>query len=166
MCDRFHFFLSYKVRSDKSHIERKVFVKKINLNILPLNTLILLALTLIELIVLFFITLELITFAPLLLLPLAPVLVCEIVGIIIREKLHKCYADNIAVLIANVICIPILTVFIVVDMNSTGFLAGLGGYLALMFWMPVYGVSLIINLIFFLVKRKKAEAAAQPSAEE
>lgn len=136
------------------------------LNIMPLNTLILLALTLVELIVMLFITLELIAFAPLLLLPLAPILVCEIVGIIIREKLHKRYADNIAVIIANLICIPILTVYIVVDLNSTGFLAGLGGYLALIYWMPVFGVSLIINLILFLVKRKKAKPAAQPAAEE
>lgn len=144
-------------------------MKKINLNILPLNTLILLALTLIELIIMIImlsITLVLVAFAPLLLLPLAPILVCEIVGIIIREKLHKRYADNIAVLIANLICIPILTVFIVIDMNSTGFLAGLGGYLALIYWMPVFGVSLIINLILFLVKRKKAKPAAQPAAEE
>lgn len=138
------------------------------LRFLPHNTLITLALVLAADIVLMLLTLDYdgpLSFLLLMLLPLPSVLICEIIGIILREKLHKRYADNIAVLIVNLINIPILILYIITDMNSNGFLAGLGGTLALCFMMPVCVASLIINLIFFLIKRSKTKKEAAFGAQ-
>lgn len=93
---------------------------------------------------------------------IAPVLVGEIIGIIIREKLHKPYADLIAVLIANVIALAVFVTYAIYDiMTSTAFLAGLLGTIILITMVPANGISLIINLVFFLLRRKKLKAASQ-----
>ena len=140
------------------------------LRFLPLNSLIIITIVMLGALFLFIFSsdckdFELFGAALLILASLAPVLIAEIIGVIIREKKHKLYADNIAVLVVVLICAALLGVIVVYDMTSTGTWSGLVGMLILIYWMPVYAASLIIDLIFFLVKRKKAKAEAHPAEE-
>ena len=137
---------------------------------LPLNSLIIITIVMLGALFLFLFEseckdFELFGAALLILASLAPVLIAEIIGVIIREKKHKLYADNIAVLIVVLICAALLGVIVVFDMTSTGTWAGLVGMLILIYWMPVYAASLIINLIFFLIKRSKAKKDASFGAQ-
>lgn len=84
-----------------------------------------------------------------------PALVGEIIGIVLRCKKGFRFSDCVGVLIANVAALIPLTIFIVDDLNSIGFLAGLGGFLALITLVPTCAVSLIVDLIIFIVRKKK-----------
>lgn len=88
----------------------------------------------------------------------APALVGEIIGVVLRAKKGFRFSDNLALLIANIAALIPTVIFIVDDMNSTGWFAGLGGFLALITVVPTFAVSLIIDLVFFIVRKKKQKA--------
>ena len=85
----------------------------------------------------------------------APALVGEIIGDVLRAKKGFRYSDNLAVLIANIAALIPTVIFIIDDMNSTGWFAGLAGLIALITIVPTFAVSLIIDLVFFIIRKKK-----------
>lgn len=85
-----------------------------------------------------------------------PALIAEIIGRIINAKAHKSYADAIAVYIADVACGVPLAFFIVDDLNSEGFFAGLGGAIALLTIVPLLAASVVVNTVLLIIKARKA----------
>lgn len=85
-------------------------------------------------------------------------LIGEIIGVILRAKKGFRYSDCIAVAIADAIVLIPTIIFIVTDMNSTGWFAGLAGLLALLFIVPAIAVSVIVDIVVVIVRRKKLKA--------
>lgn len=91
------------------------------------------------------------------LIALIPPLVAEIIGIVLRFVKGFRRADCIAVLITDVALLAVIVPYAINDMtNSVGFLAGLAGFLMLIFMVPALGASLLADG-FVLLRRKKAE---------
>ncbi|MGN1120294.1 MAG: hypothetical protein ACI4Q4_08035 [Oscillospiraceae bacterium] len=87
--------------------------------------------------------------------PLGAVLIAEIIGLVLRFCKKMTYADCIAVLITAVIALIAAIVYAINDLNSTGFFAGLGGMLVLIFVVPASVISLIADGVVFFRRRRK-----------
>lgn len=87
-----------------------------------------------------------------------PPLIAELIGRIINAKAHKTYADVIAVYIADVLCGVPLAFYIVDDLNSDAFLAGLGGAIALLTVVPLLALSVVVNTVFLVLRVRKNRA--------
>lgn len=97
---------------------------------------------------------------------LAVPLVAEIVGRIINAKAHKAYADIIAVYIVMGIGIIPTICYIISDLGSEGFMAGLGAFIMLLTVVPMAAMSLVVNTVILIRRRVLArETPDEPSHE-
>lgn len=105
--------------------------------------------------------LTMLAFCAYLAVPAAVILVAEIIGIVIRVKKNKPFADNLSVFVVDLLMELFLIPFAIYDMtaHSGEFFGGLFGFLILIFIVPVPALSLVVNLVQFLVRRKKLKKA-------
>lgn len=82
------------------------------------------------------------------------ILIAEIIGIIIRIKAKKRYADNIAVLIADAVILVGGTIYAAMSLTSDEILAGIGAIMAFYFIIPMAVISLAASIIMLIGKKK------------
>lgn len=87
-----------------------------------------------------------------------PLLIGEIIGRIIAIKKKKPYADRIAVYIVALLSAAWVSVIIIQDLNSTGFMAGIAGFILLISAVPLLGLVLVINTVMLVRRYKKKNA--------